>query len=455
MSGKVSSNPHIFRVKDKGFAYDPATGSLHLLDDVGYRVLEYLNSCAGASLDDTVRALTGEFEPRQVAEAWEEARTLKGSVLWVDEKPLPRTDIMPDVPIKAVCLDVAHDCNLGCRYCFASGGSFGGKRERMTPETAIKAVDFVTAASGTRRYIDIDFFGGEPLLAFDAVKAAVHRARNLETTTGKAFRFTLTTNCTLVTDEIIEFLNKEHISLILSIDGRPEVHDFMRPYLDGRGSYHKVLNNARKIVASRKGTDYFIRGTYTRHNLDFANDVKHLYELGFRRISLEPVVGDMEWGIRFEDLGKIKESYEELTEFWIRCRELGDEFVFYHFDLGLSKGLCRERRETGCGAGYEYVAVTPSGKVYPCHQLVGSDQFCLGEVGGSFGKKHLSQEFYSARVPNKPKCIECWARYLCGGGCHARALAANGTLTEPDPLACQIMKMRLEFALYVEYLKHR
>ncbi|HHY69997.1 MAG: thioether cross-link-forming SCIFF peptide maturase [Bacillota bacterium] len=506
MSRKVNSNSeqvHTFNIKGVDLAYDAATGSLHKLDPVGRGVLDYCLSegvdlsrpeLHRSELQRCISRLSPAFSPEEIEEAWNEIRLLAGKSLWGEDETAKKSesiytdvaDAEPDAepaateaaatepadevegyandrvcpvdlpPPKAMCLNVAHDCNLVCRYCFASQGRFGGNPMLMSAETARRAIDFLIDGSGSRRYLDVDFFGGEPLLAFDAVKDAIFYASRQGQKRGKEFRFTITTNCTLLSKDIIDFLNQWNVSVILSLDGRPETHNRMRKYREGGQSHDDAIRNALKLVESRNGTDYYIRGTYTRYNLDFYNDVKYLYDAGFRRLSLEPVVGvDADWAIRAEDLAALEQSYLHLVDFWQECFAKGDPLEFYHFEIGLTHGVCAERRITGCGAGYEYLAVTPEGDIYPCHQLVGQNEFAMGSIfAPSYSKMSaLGKRFYDARVPNKPTCKECWARYLCGGGCHAGALGSTGNIMKPDPLSCSIMKLRLEFALYIQYLK--
>ncbi len=502
MPGKVADGKqvHTFRIKGIDLAHDAATGSLHKLDSVGRGVIDYCseqgidfqhfsdNAYEQAQLNQAMSVLSPPFSREDIAAAWEEIKLQAGKSLWGKDEiqdnsllfpgtqpggTMPQPAIDEPLPsVKAMCLNIAHDCNLVCRYCFAAQGRFGGKPMLMSAETAKKAIDFLIGASGSRRYLDVDFFGGEPLLAFDTVKQAVLYSAEEGPRHGKEFRFTLTTNCTLLNKEIIDFLNDWNISVILSLDGRPEVHDKMRRCRDGSFSHGPAVANAQRLVESRGGRDYYVRGTYTRCNLDFHRDARYLYELGFRRMSLEPAIGaDADWSITEDDLPIVRESYSELTAFWEDCYKNNAPMDYYHFELGLDRGVCRERRVTGCGAGYEYLAVTPEGTIYPCHQLVGQGDFNLGTILDSpsdttpgvsqHGQKHvdilkrqnIARKFYHSRVPNKESCIKCWARYLCGGGCHAGALASTGDMLNPDPLACRIMKIRLEFALYVQYIK--
>lgn len=450
-----TSDFHVFTVNGIHLGYDGATGALHLLDDIGKKFFEHYEN--NQDLEKTVQCLAHRFSPEEIMEIVDEFENLRGQSVY-GEDILVSDMVQPDIswqPPKAICLNVAHACNLGCKYCFASCGYFGGKiAQLMSLEVAFAAMDFLLRESRFRKHLDVDFFGGEPLLAFDVVKNTVLYAEKISGQTDKKFRFTITTNCTLLTPEIIDFLNDHNISVIMSIDGRRDVHDRMRPYQDGSPSYDVVLGAARQMAESHRGKDCIVRGTYTRYNLDFDMDVRSLYQAGFRELSLEPAVGDpeLDWTIKEEDLPVISQSYSRLVSFWESTYKSGDPFSFFHFNLDLEKGVCKERRLTGCGAGYEYLAVTPEGTIYPCHQLVGQDEYILGNVFSGIDRYHISRRFHSSRVSNKERCIQCWARYLCGGGCHAAALATTGNIREPDGLACRIMKVRLEYALFVQYI---
>ncbi len=454
---------HLFSVNGQDLAYDGATGALHRLDRVGRAILDWWGANPGFSAFESEPPtelsfhLAGRFAAREIAEAWEDFRSAFGGTLFGPDEGLGNSvsSSNPYTPwVKALCMNVAHDCNLACRYCFAGLGRFGGTPEIMTPETAEKAIEWVARASGPRKYIDVDFFGGEPLMAFDAVVAAIDRAKKVASSSGKVFRFTLTTNCMLLDGHVLDRLNREGVSLILSIDGRPEVHDAMRVTRAGNSTHSRVIENALRAIASRDRRDYIVRGTYTKHNLDFDLDVLYLYKAGFRMISLEPAVGEEgEWRITEKDLPAIRRSYERLTLFWEQCLDSGDPLHFYHFDLGLRRGVCLERRTTGCGAGYEYLAATPSGELYACHQFVGQEQYRIGDIVEGISDTELPRRLAGSRVPAKNECSGCWARYLCGGGCHARALASTGDLLAPDRLSCEITKTRLEFALYSEAKK--
>jgi uncharacterized protein len=476
VTGQPPGGLHVFEIGGQCLAYDGASGALHWLDDVGKAVVFHLmdNPSLRASFEPSdgpksppprgtevpaglVHALENRFSHAQIAEAWGELQKVIGVTMFAPDETLLASideDECPapiDAGPKSMCLDIAHDCNLSCRYCFASQGSFGGAPSLMVEDVGKVAIDWLIEASKDRKYLDVDFFGGEPLLAFDTVKAVLLHALREGSRRGKEFRFTLTTNCTLLDDRKIAFLADHGVSLILSIDGRSEVHDRMRPARGGQPTYSVAVRQAKAAVEAKGGNEYFIRGTYTKHNLDFDEDVKSLYAQGFRRLSLEPAVGEGSWGLTRRDLPAVAHAYDRLVRFWLDCHERNDPFEFYHLNLGLHHGLCRERRVTGCGAGYEYVAVTPHGELFPCHQLVGRSEYSLGDIRTGVKRKDLMKRFYEARVPRKPACVSCWARYLCGGGCHARAAYSTGDLLKPDPLSCDFMKTRLEYALYAQY----
>jgi len=486
-NGALRSTVHVFRAGGKDFAYDGASGTLHVLDDIGRAVLEWFmdnpsagksraagesqesgvqmrpgdvgdgNSASDAVPEDLVSALGERFPGPEIREAWQELRSALGNTLFGCDEILEQEGIEEvctspiEAGLKSMCLDIAHDCNLACEYCFASQGLFGGTPSLMSEETGKAAIDYLLEASKDRKYLDVDFFGGEPLLCFDTVKAVLLYALREGAKRGKEFRFTLTTNCVLLDDEKIAFLVDHGVSLILSIDGRSEVHDRMRKTRGGHPSYSRALERAKAAVEMNGGKGYFIRGTYTKLNLDFDEDVKSLYNEGFRYISLEPAVGEGPWGLSREDLDAADKSYARLVEFWLDCHRRNDPFEFYHFNLGLQHGLCKERRMTGCGAGYEYVAVTTEGEIFPCHQLVGRQEFSMGSIRDGIHRKDLMTRFCMSRVPMKPDCVSCWARYLCGGGCHARAAYSTGDLLRPDSLSCEFMKKRLEHALLAQY----
>ncbi|MGI6492449.1 MAG: thioether cross-link-forming SCIFF peptide maturase [Pelotomaculum sp.] len=353
---------------------------------------------------------------------------------------------------KALCLHLAHSCNLSCRYCFAGQGRFGGEAELMPEDIGKAAIDFVLARSGERKNLNIDFFGGEPLLNFPVLKELVKYGRKRSRETDKEIQFTVTTNAMSLNDEITAFLNQEDISVVLSLDGRPEVHDRMRPRPGGTGSYEEVVKRIRTFVAARDDANYIIRGTFTRNNLDFCADVMHMAELGFKNLSVEPVVATEEapYAIREEDLPLLFEQYEQLAREVLRLRSEGRAVDFFHFNIDLEGGPCLPKRLTGCGAGYEYMAVAPNGDIYPCHQFVGRPDFRLGNVSEGQVNSSIEAAFRNAHVYNKEECSDCWAKFYCSGGCHANAHLFNDTIYKPYRIGCALMKKRLECALYLK-----
>lgn len=477
----IRKNVHAYRQGDLFIAYDVNSGSLHVLDETAFRTIKLMEelqekglAVTGANLLSLVRANSnhalGDTEGLgtdawglAVEEVLEEfAELQQEGTLFSAEAP-ENPPLYPEKPVvKAICLHVAHDCNLRCEYCFAGTGAFGGARTLMEFETGAKAIDFVLEASGHRTHCEVDFFGGEPLLNFPVVKELVRYGREAAAKAGKSIKFTLTTNAVLLDDEIQAFLEAENISVVLSLDGRREVHDRMRPYADGRGSYEEVVPAIRKFVAQRPesspyavGTYYYVRGTYTRFNLDFDRDVLHMADLGIGQISLEPVVAGPQDSYAFHggDLEEIFAAYDRLGEEILARRRQGRDFNFFHFNVALDHGPCLPKRLTGCGAGHEYVAISPEGDLYPCHQFVGQEQYKMGSLLGNDGVKlnaGVVQAFRSAHIYAKPACRECWARFDCSGGCHAANTAFTGDLTQVYILGCKLQQKRLEVALYLK-----
>jgi uncharacterized protein len=378
---------------------------------------------------------------------------------------------MPDGPLlKALCLNVSHDCNLRCGYCFAGTGAYGQERSSMSRETGMAAVDFLISGSGERETCEVDFFGGEPLLAMPVVKDVVHYAKEHGRKAGKSFRFTLTTNATLLGGETIEFLNENQMQVVLSLDGRRETNDRFRSYPSGRGSHDDVLRRIQEFVGSRCGSDYYVRGTYTSHNLDFTLDAEHLLASGIDRFSLEPVVaGHEEYALKEEHLPRLFAEYDRLLTLYLERRRRGRPFVFYHFEVDLSGGPCLAKRTSGCGAGREYLAVAPDGSIYPCHQFDGSAEFRMGSVldgrgvpgdavaaaagtarGIDIQGSAIRAAFAASNLASKAQCRNCWGRFYCGGGCYRTAWVRNGRLDQPDTVACEIQKKRLECAIYAQ-----
>ena len=355
--------------------------------------------------------------------------------------------------VKALCLHIAHDCNLACKYCFAEEGEYHGRRALMSFEVGKKAIDFLLENSGNRRNLEVDFFGGEPLMNWNVVKQIVEYGRSKETEFDKKFRFTLTTNGMLLNDEVMEFANREMSNVVLSLDGRKEVNDAMRPTRGGKGSYDVIVPKFKKFAEQREGVkDYYIRGTFTRNNLEFSKDVIHFADLGFRQTSMEPVVGeeDESYAIRWEDIPKVKEEYDILAKEYIKRKKEGRGFNFFHFNIDLKQGPCVAKRLSGCGSGTEYLAVTPWGEFYPCHQFVGKEEFLLGNVDIGIVKNDICNEFKLCNVYAKPKCRDCFARFYCSGGCAANSYSFHGDITDTYDIGCELQKKRIECAIMIK-----
>ena len=443
---------HTFTALGQYLAADVNSGAVHVLDKLTYDLLSAVGEGPigeGRVPRELVDWLC-QYDPAELEEAWQELRVLQnaGLLFTTDDYLDPEAAMaLPKAAVvKALCLHVSHDCNLRCKYCFASTGDFGtGHRMTMDLDTAKKAIDWVVEKSGSRRNIEVDFFGGEPLMAMDVVKGTVEYARSLEKKHDKVFRFTITTNGVLLDDETIDYVNREMSNVVLSLDGRQSVNDRMRPTVNGKGSYDVIVPKFQKLVAQRGTKDYYVRGTFTRDSLDFAQDILHMGDLGFRHVSVEPCSGPPEdpYAIRAEDLDRIEEEYERLAGLLKDRKDIN----FFHFNVDLSQGPCVIKRLRGCGAGCEYVAITPDGDIYPCHQFVGKEEFRMGNVHSGGFNMEISGQFAQQNVYTRPACRECWARFYCSGGCSASNLLANGDITCANEVACAMERKRLECAI--------
>lgn len=441
---------HTFTALGQYLAADVNSGAVHVLDKLSYDLLSLVEDRMGEELPAELAAKLPQYDGADLAEAWQELRSLQDQgLLFTDDAYIDRDKAMAlpkQAVVKALCLHVSHDCNLRCRYCFASTGDFGtGCRMTMDFDTAKKAIDWVVAKSGKRRNIEVDFFGGEPLMAMDTVKKTVEYARSLEKEHDKCFRFTITTNGVLLSDENIEYINREMSNVVLSLDGRQEVNDHMRPTVNGKGSYDAIVPKFQKLVAGRGAKDYYVRGTFTRENLDFSQDVLHMGDLGFRHVSVEPCSGpqDDPFAIKEKDLAKVEAEYEKLAHELMNRKDIN----FFHFNVDLKQGPCVIKRLRGCGAGCEYVAITPDGDIYPCHQFVGKEEYRMGNVfDGSFDMD-ISGKFAEQNIYTRPACRECWARFYCSGGCSASNLLVNGDISRSNEVACEMERKRLECAI--------
>lgn len=466
---------HQYKSNGLNIVMDVESGSIHVVDETTYDIIHALDAMESTSEfrsvngeDITVKSydeikgyllfmLSGKDEA-EVKECYEEvAELISAGSLFTDD--IYKNFVMDfkkrTTVVKALCLHIAHDCNLACKYCFAEEGEYHGKRELMSYEVGKKALDFLVANSGTRTNLEVDFFGGEPLMNFDVVKQLVAYGRSLEEPNNKKFRFTLTTNGVLLNDDILEFANKEMANLVLSIDGRKEIHDMMRPHRGGQGSYDKIVPKFIKAADSRNQMNYYVRGTYTHNNLDFANDVLHLADLGFEQISVEPVVADPseDYAIKEEDIDTLLAQYDVLLAEMHKRRKEGKGFNFFHFMIDLAGGPCVAKRLSGCGSGTEYLAVTPTGDLYPCHQFVGNKDFLLGNVDDGVVNTEIRDEFKLCNVYAKEKCKSCFAKFYCSGGCAANSYNFSGDINGTYEIGCKLQKKRIECAIALKALE--
>ena len=444
---------------------DVYSGSVHVVDDVCYDVIEKLytpeeeptaESLKQPEVLEKLNAELGQtYEADEIRDALADVIELtEGGQLFVKDTYECMVDIVKQrkTVVKALCLHIAHDCNLACKYCFAEEGEYHGRRALMSYEVGKKALDFLIANSGNRHNLEVDFFGGEPLMNWQVVKDLVAYGREQEKIHDKHFRFTVTTNGVLLNDEIQEFINKEMDNVVLSLDGRKEINDQMRPFRNGKGSYDLIVPKFQKLADSRNQEKYYIRGTFTRNNLDFSNDILHFADLGFKQMSIEPVVGEESdpYAIRKEDLPQIMEEYDKLAKIMIEREKEGKGFNFFHFMIDLNGGPCVAKRLSGCGSGTEYLAVTPWGDLYPCHQFVGQEDFLMGNVDDGIVRPEIADDFRSCNVYSKENCKNCFAKFYCSGGCMANSYNFHGTIHDTYEIGCEMQRKRVECAIMIK-----
>ncbi|MBC2577712.1 thioether cross-link-forming SCIFF peptide maturase [Peptostreptococcus russellii] len=445
---------HKYNMNGYNIVIDVNGGAVHVVDDVTYRVLDFYED---KNLEEIVELLSNEFDRKKVEESYKEIEELvkEGLLYTEDEYEFHPSFVNREPVIKALCLNVAHDCNLKCKYCFAKQGDFGGNAELMPLEIGKKAMDFLVANSGNRRNLDVDFFGGEPLMNWEVVKELVKYGREIEKPAGKNMRFTITTNGVLLDDEKIDFINEHMHNVVLSLDGRKEINDNMRLTVNDKGSYDVIVPKFQKLVSQRpKDKYYYVRGTFTRNNLDFSKDINHFADLGFELTSVEPVVDDESnpFALREEDLPKIFEEYENYAAELAERQLKGEKLKFFHFMIDLNQGPCVIKRITGCGAGNEYISITPNGDIYPCHQFVGKEEFIMANLNDEKIEipEDMREMFRNAHVYNKEECKTCWNKFYCSGGCHANAINFNGDIRKPYELGCEMQRKRTECAIMIQ-----
>ena len=449
---------HQYKLNGYNIVLDTASGSVHAVDEVAYDIIEMYKT---SSPEQIVSAMLEKYADDasvtkdEILACIDDVHSLEdaGKLYSKDEYEALACNYKNNSKvIKALCLHVAHTCNLNCSYCFASQGKYQGDRAVMSFEVGKRAFDFLIENSGTRRNLEVDFFGGEPLMNWDVVKQLVAYARSIEKEHNKNFRFTLTTNGLLIDDEVIDFLNKEMSNVVLSLDGRREVHDLFRKDYAGNGSYERIVPKFRRLVEARGGKDYYVRGTFTHNNVDFTNDILHMADLGFTELSMEPVVcaPTDPCALTKEDMPKIFEQYEILAKEMIKRKKEGRPFTFYHYMLDLKNGPCIYKRITGCGSGTEYMAVTPWGELFPCHQFVGDPKYSLGNIYDGITNTAIQDEFRSCNAYARPECADCWARLYCSGGCAANAYHATGSINGVYEYGCELFKKRIECAVMMQ-----
>lgn len=429
---------------------DVNSGSVHVFDEIAFDVVDFITK----SQDAAVSSLQSKYSETEIIEAYNELKQLE-QVGQLNAPDTYRDKILNEqreMHTKALCLNIAHDCNIRCGYCFASTGDYHGGRKLMPLEVAKGAIDFLLATSGKRKRLEVDFFGGEPLMNFDVVKETVKYGREKQQEYGKRIGFTITTNGTLLDDEAAAFFNENMDNVVVSIDGRKSVNDRMRKFTDGRGTFDEIMPKIKDFVAARGDKSYYIRGTFTANNLDFCEDVVFLADQGFKEISIEPVVAEdnKAYALKEEHLPFIYQQYEKLAEKYLEYQQQGKGFRYYHFLMDLDGGPCVYKRVSSCGSGVEYFAVTPDGELYPCHQFVGQEEYVMGNIYDGVTNKALQAEFDKNTVYHKEKCTDCWAKFYCSGGCQANAAAFNKDLKVPYDIECKLQQKRIECAIMVK-----
>lgn len=449
---------HQYKLNGFNIVLDVYSGSVHLVDDVAYDIIH--DFCAKDKETITTEILEKykdrpDVDRQEIEDVFSDIEALKEAhKLFTEDSFRPNATYLKErhTDIKALCLHVAHTCNLSCEYCFAAQGNFNGERGLMPLETAKRAIDFLIENSGSRRNLEVDFFGGEPLTNWDVVKETVKYARSIEKDNNKNFRFTLTTNGVAIDDDVIDFANREMDNVVLSLDGRKETHDRFRKTINGQGSYDMVVPKFKKMVEARGEKDYYMRGTFTHNNVDFTEDIFHMADLGFSKLSMEPVVcapGDP-FALTEEDLPEILNQYEILAKEMLKREKEGNDFTFYHYMLDLTGGPCIYKRISGCGSGTEYFAVTPWGDLYPCHQFVGGEKYKMGDIWRGVTDSSLLADFKMCNVYSRKECDDCWARLYCSGGCAANAYHATGSIKGVYDYGCKLFKKRIECAIMMK-----
>ncbi|MBS4534239.1 thioether cross-link-forming SCIFF peptide maturase [Clostridium sp. D2Q-14] len=442
-------NIHKFKQNNKNIILDINSGSVHLVDELIWDMIDLYNE---NDLKEINNILSYKYDKELIKEGYAEIEELeKNDVLFSDDIYMESIKYDQEKVVKALCLHIAHDCNLKCEYCFASQGDFDGDKSLMSLEVGKKALDCLVKNSANRRNLEVDFFGGEPLMNFDVVKELVYYGRSLEKKYDKNFRFTITTNGVLLDKEKMNFINEHMSNVVLSLDGRKDVNDNMRKTVNGEGSFDIIVPKFLDMVRLRGNKDHYVRGTFTSKNLDFSKDIMELYNLGFKSVSVEPVVIEpsQEYAILEKHLGKILDEYDKLSKDYIDIKRKDNDFNFFHFTIDLNQGPCAIKRASGCGAGVEYLAITPEGYIYPCHQFVGNEKFKLGSLDTGIRNNEIVDKFKEANVYNKEDCKDCWARFYCSGGCHANAYNFNKDIKKPYKIGCEMEKKRIESSISI------